>query len=178
MKVITPPDLIRSAEEIIEVYRVLTPDLSPEKKGGYLTVGLDCMTSTFVSPVGTYDPAKEEKYKELSGEKADRLYANWARDHSSVSSYQSKNPSVGKYGQWGGSVLFARRAPSVIKHGTRLTCDIVSFSGLPELGDEAVSFVLGFRLELGSGNYDELAKQIIGVSGNPSLRDLFNAFKS
>lgn len=131
----------------------LCPDLpgndSPEKVSGFFTV-LDTRTGEIVKTmeIGKVPEEKREKYYKLSQEKAKRLYAH--PEH--LSSWQSRNPDQG---EWGGSI--------------RIENYIFSFSGLPELIDEALMLVLAHRfhwLDYGQG------LEISFLSNNPFFQML------
>ena len=86
--------------------------------GGCFSIA-DAETGLFhiVTPIGEVLPEKLLKYLSLCQEKARRLWGN--PDH--VSSWESRNEEKG---QWGGA----------IRYGSL----ILSLSGFPELGDEAI----------------------------------------
>ena len=108
---------------------------------GYLTV-MDGTNGEiiFTVPFGEIPKDKQEKYFELSQEKAHRLFSqvcmNLPDGH--TSSFQSRNVDEDKYG---GSIYLNL-------HSTVL---ILSFSGMPELIDEAMMIVLAekVRIEIG-----------------------------
>ena len=109
--------------------------------GGYFSVRKIDFGDTVISQrVGKFDSEKKEKYSCLSTEKSLRLKKNIKLGH--LTSYQSRNPEgnvcVGKvnrieqWGHWGGAVLVSEHY-------------ILSFSGLPELLDEAFVCFLALK---------------------------------
>lgn len=107
------------------------PEYKDERHGGYLTI-MDAKTGVVVVTmrVGIVMPEKEEKYISFSIEKARRLYTTHKLDASIVTSIQTRDPDTNK---WGGAVWSEYW--------------IVSFSGLPELADEALSTCVAAGLE-------------------------------
>ena len=87
--------------------------------GGYIYICDSLGRKWLHVKIGYPDPEKEEKYKEFSQEKAERLLAN--PEHKL--SWQSRNPEDNK---WGGAVRLG------VVGGF-----IISFSGFPEAVDEA-----------------------------------------
>jgi len=99
------------------------------KTGGYLYVHKEGdKEPLLVMLVGTINPEKTDRYRTLCQEKAERLHL--IRVH--VSSWQSRKPDID---QWGGAIKLASGY-------------VISFSGLPELGDEAFCMYLAYMLEL------------------------------
>jgi len=100
--------------------------------------------------VGEVPKDKEEKYRLFAREKADRLLLN--REHKS--SWQSRNEEAGQYG------------------GAIRGCEyLFSFSGLPQLLDEALMLVVAII----HGDLDyEGARAIIHESQNPHFVKLYN----
>lgn len=93
-----------------------------DKRGGYLTIS-DNETGTPILhlAIGKIDPGEAMKYHIYSLEKAKRLH-----DHKGhASSWQTRDPEKGQYG---GAI--------------RTQKYILSFSGLPELADEALMLYL------------------------------------
>ncbi len=103
---------------------------------GYLTV-MDGTSGEiiFTVPFGEIPEDKQEKYFELSQEKAHRLFSqvcmNLPDGH--TSSFQSRNVEEDKYG---GSIYL----------NAQTTVLILSFSGMPELIDEAMMLVLAEKI--------------------------------
>lgn len=107
----------------------------------------------FHFPIGTIPPEKDNRCKGLSFEKALRLSQH--RNH--LSSWQSRKPEVSMYGGAirGYNYLF-------------------SFSGLPEIWDEALMLTLAFIHE----EIDfERAMAIVAESENPYFELLIEAHK-
>lgn len=97
------------------------------KTGGVLTI-LKEGTSILQLPVGILSTEKWWKYTNISLEKAGRLdYYAHDHHHCHISSWQSRNPDEE---HWGGAVI------------TRDKLWTLSFSGLPELADEAFCLML------------------------------------
>jgi hypothetical protein len=110
--------------------------------GGYFSVRcIDSGDTVISQKVGKFSLDKKEKYSFLSTEKSLRLKSHIGH----LTSYESRNPKgnvyVGKenraeqWGHWGGAVLISKHY-------------IFSFSGLPELLDEAFVCFLGLKSEL------------------------------
>lgn len=102
----------------------------PAKTGGYFCL-LDLRTGAILTTtiIGSVPPEKTLRYKWLAEEKALRLYRfHTLIDCRHVASYQSRNEPDDK---WGGAVL-----------GDRF---IYSFSGFPEIYDEAISLAVAHK---------------------------------
>ena len=109
---------------------VLDANQIKDRHGGYLTVWFEDTPAPFlVLLVSTdYVPLnKRKKYMRLSQEKAKRVLEHQSHD----SSWQSREPEAD---QWGGAIQSG-------------TCAI-SFSGLPELADEAFCLMLAQTIEI------------------------------
>lgn len=123
----------------------------PDKRGGYLAVleigrgNLEMLVRLGHSPQDKVDGRIE-----VATEKCKRLH-----NLPHLTSYESRNPEIGR---WGGAV-----------RGSEL---IFSFSGLPELWDEAAMFVLAICL--GQLRKGEVLAQI-DEERNPHLRPLLEA---
>ncbi len=118
---------------------------SPEKTGGYLTVRRISDGKILLAVgIGSLDENKRAKYHEFSLEKANRLLTN--SEH--LSSWQSRDPANGK---WGGAIRATKGDV------------IISFSGLPELLDEAVCLRLAIEFDLIDENTHN---EIKGISQN------------
>ena len=116
-----------------------------DRKGGYLTV-LNHRKGEFSlqAKIGQVPADKVHKYQTLATEKAWRLFRNIdhqtsfeSRDVNAWISFLNfqtplSDHSMEKWGQWGGAV-----------RGSRY---IFSFSGFPELLDEAMMFALAIKL--------------------------------
>ncbi|MBI2004174.1 hypothetical protein HYS72_01785 [Candidatus Pacearchaeota archaeon] len=154
-----------TANSYIEISKDLISNKNPEKQGGYLTVGLDGFLNKYVLEIGNYDIEKKEKYLRFSQEKAHRLYSDWLRDTDSISSWQTRQIEINRYG---GAVLFG-----FLNNGIK-SCNVFSFSGLNEHTDEAVSFMLAYTLNL--ANSSDL-EQITRISKNQVLEEMFKKCK-
>jgi hypothetical protein len=126
----------------------------PERAGGVLTVLRRNGQLLLHAELGTIPEEKWEKYHRLSVEKAVRLCKNF--NH--VSSWQSRDVMLKKYG-------------GAIRAGDY----ILSFSGLPELCDEAFVTVLALIFKF--FNLNEASK-IIDISKNEITPKLSNEFKA
>ena len=114
--------IIGQVTRLVEILHRLA-DFPKDKDNGYcvITSALDGrVLLTF--QVGECKPEKVKKYYSLANAKAVRLYSFASQNH--VSSWQSRDKDANR---WGGAI----RAGDVI----------FSFSGLPELADEAVMLV-------------------------------------
>ena len=112
----TPDRLIDFVEQGL---KILKSKCGVDKDCGYFSI-LSANTGDgilLISKIGICPPEKVERYLNFSQEKAKRLFA----DTASSSSFQSRDPDNDKYAG-------AIRVRSVI----------LSFSGLPELADEAL----------------------------------------
>jgi len=69
--------------------------------------------------------------------------------------------------KYGGAVVFD---PFPVKDFR----EVVSFSGLKECVDEAVSLVIAHELR---GASDDFARRVVGISGNEVYQELLQAFK-
>jgi len=132
MGILDRRELIMAAEIAAEKLHNILMDENPEENknrhSGYLTL----MNATngrilLVVQIGNCPQTKARKYFDFSQEKAGRLFIH--PDHSS--SWQSRIPETN---QWGGAI--------------RTTNDLIlSFSGLPELADEALGLWVAFKME-------------------------------
>lgn len=146
--------------EILERYGIT------DRYGGYLSI-LDIATGTWLvreQRVGRVDdPEKAAKYAGLSVEKAERLRTAIAT-HGHVSSRQSRDPERGR---WGGAIR-TQDYSDECRDGI-----ILSFSGLPELADEAFVVALAFWMpNIGFSDVDTIAK-VSDPEVNQLLLDLY-----
>lgn len=127
--------------------------IEPPRTGGYLTVlsveDRPHSVPLLVVQIGELTTEKIIKYHAFSREKAARLALNYTEHRSS---WQNRDPDRD---QWGGAINTGRH--------------ILSFSGLPELADEAL--MLAVALELGLLS-NQQAKQIADISDNQIFRQL------
>lgn len=122
----TVSDLIKFTEEGI---RVLVGKYQIESECGYLAV-YNCLSNIgflLICQIGVNPIDKREKRLALCQEKARRLALN----HKHNSSFQSRNPEEARFA-------------GAIRAGTL----ILSFSGLPELDDEALMAYVAYRARL------------------------------
>lgn len=118
-----------------------------DRKGGYLCIAnAETGFPGAVVLIGSIPTEKAEKYLSFSMEKARRLASN--PQH--VSSWESRDPEQNR---WGGAI--------------RIDELIFSFSGLPELGDEALMLALGLSNYLSDPNIPRLIEDIAHRSKNP-----------
>lgn len=125
--------VIVTAAKAVKMFKKIEQGGASKSRGGFLTVrSMNSGLVLFIVPIGEFPGEKIEKYLNLSQEKAKRLLKNhYHLNH--VSSWQSRNPDNREYG---GAVCVLRRRG--VQH-------ILSFSGLPEFGDEAVSLFVAVR---------------------------------
>lgn len=140
--------LFYTAEKTVAAFTELPNSVSEEKKGGFLTIR-DKNTGHILITllIGQVLHEKAVKYHGLSQEKGDRLHTRIGLGEKHVSSWQSRNPDSGL---WGGAIAAENF--------------IVSFSGMPELGDEAIVLIIAIQLKW--LNQQE-AEKIARVSQNP-----------
>lgn len=164
-----------TASALVAISRELKGNPSPEKEGGYLTVVPSGFSEgVHVLEIGSFPEEKYDKYRSLSAEKASRVFANWLRAPFNersrddvVSSYQTRDPDLN---MWGGAVVFDSRTNfEVVRYP-----NIVSFSGLSELADEALSYVIGRSLHYGEG--PDLLQKIKDTSGNELIDEMIGRF--
>ncbi len=136
-------DLMRngSLDIILKLFtNLIGKEALDDKAGGYFTIQyLDELNTVISKKVGKIPPEKIDKYSCLSKEKPSRLKRNLSLGH--MTSYESRNPDaeifittgiVEPWGHWGGAVLISKKF-------------IFSFSGFPELVDEAFVCFLGIK---------------------------------
>lgn len=138
--------IITWANKFVEVAKK-TPNFPQEKSSGYCVVKCLEGRTLLVFQVGEVPYEKIEKYLRLANEKADRLAALTGLGHKG--SWQSRDGLE----KWGGAILAGEY--------------IFSFSGLPELADEAV--MLWTAMHCGVLPYSG-AVEIASVSGNGVFR--------
>lgn len=130
--------------------------IDESRTGGYMTVLFPgdrfLPPPLLVAQIGEpADPEKIEKYFSFSQEKAQRLITN-ANVAGQLSSWQSRDPQKNK---WGGAI--------------RAGDYILSFSGLPELADEALMLAVAVSLKM---LIPEQADWIADISDNDFYRRL------
>lgn len=132
--------------------------LKEHHTGGYFCLKAVGANGFLVNPtlVGRSN-GQDARYVEFCQEKANRLEAAYlANPHTAKSSWQSRNPDEEK---WGGAIL----GPD-----SQNRQYVFSFSGLPELCDEAVTLLTA--VEVGHLTPDE-AIDIGEISGSDDLLD-------
>jgi hypothetical protein len=145
--------VIELVERIIDWYNrnLITNGEAP--KTGYFTVR--CGRTGFVllqCQVGECRDEKASKYRYFSEEKGKRLFRRRCQGLSDISSWQSKDEDAAQYA---GAIYISDL--------------ILSFSGLPELADEAVMLCLAKRV--GWASPTEIAK-ILSLNNNPVYSEL------
>lgn len=143
--------ILDEARLIMNLFLDLPNNPKPERQGGYITI-VDRETGQilFVCKIGEIEDDAARDYFSFSQEKAGRLML-WPQH---VSSWQSRDE---KNKQWGGAIKTFEF--------------ILSFSGLPELGDEAVMLLLAYSFNW--INFDEMMN-IAKISENPFVDALNN----
>lgn len=156
-------DIIATAENVLRTFVSLGEALTQERTGFYLTL-MDISTEEILATVrvgvipSNADDEHEtiaRKYWTLSIEKARRL-AGHIVDNNHVSSAQSADPEHGKY-------------PGAIR-GENL---IISISGLPPHGDEAVSLEIAKEIQQIT---DLCITEITAISGNDTFAALHRSW--
>jgi len=146
-------EIIIEAEKIILNYLFLNLERRIGQDGGFLSI-ISSEDGRLIlrRPIGTYDKLNEDKYRDFSLEKAQRLFRRLSINH--YSSWQSRNT---ERDAWGGAILAKNL--------------IISFSGLPELHDEALSLIMAIKLDILT--YSE-ANKIAVISGNQAFDVMYN----
>ena len=115
--------------EMVIILRKESTLEKPAKEGGYFTIfDMELGLPVIISSAGNYHPRMANIYLSFSQEKAVRLSCN--SDH--LSSWESRDVESSCYG---GAILVGENRDYII-----------SFSGLPELADEALMLALALRL--------------------------------
>lgn len=141
--------LIREMEMIV---RKASELFCPERTGGYFCLAYKSSgLPALVAEIGEVNEEKKRKYYTFAKEKAFRLSIT----HTLETSWQSRNEAEDK---WGGAVRCGKW--------------IFSFSGFPELLDEAMMLVLGVRSRTINM---EKAQKMANISQNPYFLKLFSA---
>lgn len=160
------PDLQKlsnDAERLVDLSTRLSSNKEPQRKGGVLTVarGLKDITAMQSVLVGTVtNSEKLEKYERFSREKLYRLQADWLRDPNILSSWWTRDPEINRYG---GAVALPYGAGHLI----------ISFSGLLEHVDEAVSLMIGHKEGIAREDY---VQKIIEMSQNSVFSEMLQAY--
>jgi len=152
-------------KRLIDFSQELRSNPKPDKRGGALFIGSKNLTDNQIILVGEYDPQKIELYKRFAQEKAHRLLADWFREPSCVSSWQTRDEAMKRYQ---GAVLWQDQSSK------DPLCNIVSFSGLAEPTDEAISLINGFYT-FGQQNVDYV-RAVADVSKNKVFEELFSGY--
>lgn len=122
-------------DAVIMVISAANPEALGDRRGGYFCLKILGADGFLIRPMlaGEVTNGKDEKYVAFCQEKALRLEAEHAA-HGHVSSWQSRDP---EHDKWGGAVL----GPDDQKRQYAF-----SFSGLPELCDEAVMLLTAVQV--------------------------------
>ena len=168
------PILIRVVDQILEALPNLPQELHPkdrslENQGGYLTLEDFDGNIILISRHGDPAPEKNSKYKFFSDEKAGRLLDH--PDH--ISSYQSRTPEE----EMADTPQMERKYGGAIRIASIKA--VLSFSGLPELLDEALVTVAVIRIGrfFDSECLSELEiNEIAAHSDNPYIKPLLALF--
>lgn len=138
---------------------------SKTNRRGYLTL-MNAITGeiVFTVPFGEIPEEKNKKYFNYSQEKALRLFSqvNLHLKNGHTTSYESRNVNENMYG---GAILLESHSISVI----------LSFSGMPELIDEAMMLVVADRLVRLYGLKN--VTKIEAVERNPYWKPLWDKFR-
>lgn len=154
-----PGEIIERLEKIIQIYDTY---LNKEKVSNILPSGYFTLRDAVSGRVmllcqtGICPDDKAEIFFQNSLEKGQRLFSNFAHLHFHKSSWQSRD-GVTKFA---GAIFI----PNLI----------LSFSGLPELADEAIMLMLAINLGLGEENY---CNGIAKISGNNIFHDLKSLYR-
>jgi hypothetical protein len=143
-------EAVQEAESVLAFWKKLPSNPSPERCGGYFSASKYGVVEQALVGI-VEDEEKRKKYSKFSYEKNERLFNN----SGDVSSWQSRNPETDA---WGGSI----RAEEGV---------LLSFSGLPELADEAI--VLVIAVGLGLLEFDT-ASYIVSISSNIYFEELYD----
>lgn len=139
-------------ELMVEEFSKIKGNPKPDRKGGFFVMRDNAAGIILLKmPIGEIDPEKTLKYARFAQEKGKRLYQNQSLGH--VSSWESRDEEAEKYS---GAILAGHL--------------ILSFSGLPEWGDEAVILVLALRFDWIN---EQQVKTIIQISENPFFEELY-----
>lgn len=147
-----PEEIIERLEKIIQIYDTY---LNKEKVSNILPSGYFTLSDAvfgrvmLLCQIGICPDDKAEIFFQNSLEKGQRLFSNFAHQHKS--SWQSRD-GIAKFA---GAVFIPQL--------------ILSFSGLPELADEAIMLMLAINLGLGEENY---CNRIAKMSSNDIFYDL------
>ena len=161
--------LVKSARKLIEISQTIKGNPSPEKEGGYLTVNFNDNNLTHTIPLGKVPNDKALMYCRLSQLKPQKLYEAWLNNPELVSSYQIRNEDFGKWGMWGGGIIFPK--PSISQHYGPNT---IGFSGHPEKIDEGISLISGMAA---GWNHDKnFFNKVKEASNNPFLDEMLYEF--
>ncbi len=166
----------KKAEEVVLAYIKLPENLTARngREGGYITIkNAQSGMIEAIYLIGSIQKGKEEKYLTLSQEKANRLFRIRMAGGNDSTSWQSRNEEKMEYG---GAIFFEVWNEEYI----------LSFSGLPELGDEACMFITQILISSESTEMIELVASSVlhsiyfsklGRPGQPLFHALLKAFK-
>lgn len=124
------PRLIDCADYIVRATSRILSSPNEEFRGGYLVVHEVASNSVeLLIRLGSFNPEKAPQQIEFAMEKAARLHLYILASQHDFASYDTRDPDKNL---WGGAINAHEY--------------IYSFSGLPELWDEAAMFVLAIHL--------------------------------
>lgn len=145
---INMPALQFASHTTVKAFTELPINADEKRKGGFLTIrDRERGHILYTLLIGQVSHEKADKYQCFSWEKGGRLRSHVTSEDKHLSSWQSRDPDRG---YWGGAIVTKKY--------------IVSFSGLPELGDEAVSMIVAIRMYWMS---KQEAERIARLSKNP-----------
>ncbi len=176
-KKVTPEKIIKIAEKVFQEYIKLPEELTnrSDRKGGYLTV-LNTQINRIeaIRLFGELPKEKAVKCIKISQEKANRLYQKiFVENLNHLTSWESRDPDNTQYG---GAVY----NPYCIYNNY-----ILSFSGLPEIGDEICMLVLQVLISSRKNEvqlspaldiYNSICVKNIGDTAKNQFRSLLAAF--
>ncbi len=141
------------------------PDSEFNRRGYFTLLNGDTGSINFTVPFGVIPVDKDNKYFKLSQEKALRLFyfINKNMNVFHTSSFESRNEEEGKFG----GAIFA---------DYHCNWSIFSFSGMPELIDEAMMICLAMFLSETSAY--PIIQKIEAISRNPYWESLYKDFKN
>lgn len=163
---ITPERVRGITKTLVMISTELDSNPAKERKFGVLTYVPDGFKDQIFVEAGKMTAEERTLFYRFSQEKAHRLYAEWLRNpDETFSSWQTRDFDNQKYG---GAI-----ACRTLYQGW--SCGIISFSGLKEHVDEAVSLNLALSLELIT---NEEIERIVKCSNNKVFPEMLSKFKN
>jgi len=146
-------EIVNIASQVVGASINVPGNEDRSRQGGYLVIREKGSGKILLlARVGQFPPADTEKYLNFAQEKGARL--NKLIAAGDISSWGSRDPESGK---WGGAIVAGDL--------------IVSFSGLKEIIDEAVTLVLSLRLDWITHNQ---VLAVTEISGYRFIKELYN----